>query len=81
MPIGMNKCSLNTFLAVPSILFTFEGYLIIGNLTDEIDKPEKNVPLSIIFGITLVTIIYLSVTIACITVGVGNVYDLMNVLF
>lgn len=80
-PIGTNNCSLNTFLAVPSILFTFEGYLIIGNLTDEIDKPEKNVPLSIIFGIALVTIIYLSVTIACITVGVGNVYDLMNVLF
>lgn len=81
MAIGTNKCTLNTFLAVPSILFTFEGYLIIGNLTNEIDKPEKNVPLSIIFGIILVTIIYLSVTIACITIGVGNVYDLMNVLF
>lgn len=73
--------STKSLFAIPGILFSFDGYLIIGNIVDQIDKPEKNVPLSIILGIVLITIFYLAITIGCITAGTGNVYQLINILF
>lgn len=73
--------SVKSLFAVPGILFAFEGYLIVGNVTNQIDKPEKNVPLSVIVGIVLIAFFYLAITIGCITSGTGNVYQLINILF
>ena len=73
--------STKSFFAIPGILFAFDGYLIVGNISNQIDKPEKNVPLSIIIGIILIALFYLSITIGCITSGTGNVYQLINILF
>lgn len=73
--------SAKSLFAIPGILFAFEGYLIVGNVTNQIDKPEKNVPLSVIIGVILIAFFYLSITIGCITSGTGNVYQLINILF
>ena len=73
--------STKSLFAIPGILFAFEGYLIIGNVANQIDKPEKNIPLSIIVGIILIAIFYLSITISCITSGTGNIYQLIIILF
>ena len=73
--------SVKSLFAIPGILFAFEGYLIIGNVTNRINKPEKNVPLSVIVGIILIAVFYLLITIGCTTSGTGNVYQLINILF
>ena len=68
-------------MSIPGILFAFEGYLIIGNIGGEIDNAEKNVPLSIIFAIFLISCVNIAITIGCITSGTGNVFELMNTVF
>lgn len=68
-------------MAIPGILFAFEGYLVIGSISGEIDNAEKNVPLSIIFAIMLISFVNLAITIGCITSGTGNVFELMEITF
>ncbi|MBQ0045671.1 MAG: APC family permease [Mycoplasma sp.] len=67
--------------SIPSILFAFEGYLVVGNIACDMDKPEKNVPLSMVIALIVVSSLYLVITIACMTVGTGNVYQLMEICF
>lgn len=67
--------------SVPSILFAFEGYLVIGNIAGDMKNPEKNVPLSMVLALVIVSALYLVVTIGCMTAGTGNVYQLMEICF
>lgn len=66
--------------SVPAILFSYEGYLAIGNVAGDMEKPEKNVPLAVIIGVIMISVLYLAITIGCMTSGTGNVYQLMSVL-
>lgn len=68
-------------ISLPSILFAFEGYVVIGNIAGDMDKPNKNVPLSMIIALIIVSSVYLVVTIGCMTAGTGNVYELMEICF
>ncbi|MBP5256898.1 MAG: amino acid permease [Mycoplasma sp.] len=68
-------------MSIPGILFAFEGYLVIGSISGEIDNAKKNVPLSIIFAIFLISCVNIAITIGCITSGTGNVFELMNTVF
>lgn len=67
--------------AIPGILFAFEGYLVIGSISGEIDNAEKNVPLAMIFAIILISIVNVAITVGCITCGTGNVFELMEIVF
>lgn len=62
---------------IPAILFAFEGYLVIGNVAGDMENPEKNVSLSIVLAIVIISILNLGITIGCMTAGTGNVYHLM----
>lgn len=72
---------MGVIMSIPGILFAFEGYLVIGNISGEIDKPEKNVPLAMILAILLVSCVNIGITIGCITCGTGNVFELMEIVF
>lgn len=50
-------------------LFAFDGWLNVTNLAGEIEHPEKNVPRSIILGITVITAVYVIVNIAYLNVA------------
>lgn len=65
---------------IPAVLFAFEGYLVIGNVAGEMDKPEKNVPLSIILAMLIISGLNIAITIGCMTAGTGNVYHLMHLV-
>lgn len=67
--------------SIPSILFAFEGYLVVGNIACDMEKPEKNVPLSMVLALIIVSSLYLVITIGCMTAGTGNVYQLMEICF
>ncbi|XQP55223.1 MAG: APC family permease [Mycoplasmoidaceae bacterium] len=67
--------------AIPAILFSFEGYISIGNISGDIENADRNLSLSIVLGVIIISVLYLAVTIGCITAGTGNVYNLMQILF
>ena len=71
---------IGVFSAIPAILFSFEGYISIGNISSEIKNPEKNLSLAVILGVVVIAVLYLAVTIGCITAGTGNVYDLFQMV-
>ncbi len=66
--------------AIPAILFSFEGYISVGNISGDIKDPEKNLSLAVVLGVIIISVLYLAVTIGCITAGTGNVYILMNTI-
>lgn len=68
-------------ISLPSILFVYEGYLIIGNIAGDMKNPEKNVPLAVVIAIIVAACLYVLITIGCITAGTGNVYELMEFCF
>ena len=67
--------------SIPGIMFTFDGFLAIGNISNKIDKPEKNVRLSLVFGMIIVIILNLLVTISFITIGSANPFGIFTVAF
>lgn len=68
------------FSAIPAILFSFEGYISVGNISGDIKNAERNLSLSVVLGVIIISVLYLAVTIGCITAGTGNVYSLMQIL-
>ncbi|WP_201331035.1 APC family permease, partial [Lactobacillus nasalidis] len=51
-----------------SALFAFEGWIIVTNLAKEMKHPEKDLARAIIFGLSLVTVVYVLVNYAFMTV-------------
>lgn len=50
--------------AILGVLFSFEGWITLTNMGNELEKPSKNLPKAIIFGLSFITLIYLGVNIA-----------------
>ncbi len=65
-------------VSIPSILFAFDSFVGVGNLSLDMKNPKKNVPLSIIIGMLIVTVFYMLVTISQILVSSGNVYQVFD---
>ena len=65
---------------IPAVLFAFEGYLVIGNVAGDMENPEKNVPLSIIIAMIIISALNIAITVGCMTAGTGNVYHLMHLV-
>ncbi len=66
--------------SLPAILFAFDSFLIVGNISGSVKKPEKNVPLSVILSMVISGGLYLLITVAELCCGCGNPYDLASVL-
>mgnify|MGYP001943736326 CR=1 FL=1 len=67
--------------AVPSVLFAFDSFLVVGNLSDDIIRPKKNVPIAVVLGISICAIIYILITIAQILVMNGNALTFFQGIF
>lgn len=68
-------------ISLPSILFAFDSFTGVGNLSLEIKNPKKNIPLTIVIGMGLVVILYLLITISLIFTGQGNSLNIFGNLF
>lgn len=66
--------------AIPSILFAYEGFLVVGNISGEMENPRKEVPLAVVLGIVIISALYLLITVGCMFAGTGNVYELMDII-
>ena len=65
--------------SIPAIMFAFDGFLIIGNISNRVKDPDKNVGLSIILSMIIVAIINILTTVACITIGTGDPYEVFDI--
>jgi amino acid transporter len=61
--------------SLPSILFSFDSFLAVGNAANSMKEPEKTIPRSILIGIPIVIVCYLSVTIGQMVTGSRDVYS------
>lgn len=64
------------FNSLPAILFAFDSFLIVGNVSGSVKNPEKNIPLSVILSMCISGGLYLLIVIAQICCGCGSPYDL-----
>ncbi len=68
------------FNSLPAIMFAFDSFLIVGNISDKLENAEKNLPLSIILSMVISGSLYFFVTIGQLFSGCGTPYELFNVL-
>lgn len=66
--------------ALPAILFAFDSFTCVGSLSKEA-KSKKTVPIAIIIGMVLVSLVYLSITITQILVGEGTIEKTFEKIF
>lgn len=69
------------FLSLPSALFSFDSFLLIGNLAKDVKNPKKTIPLTSILTIIIVSIIYMGVAICSALIGTGNVSLIVQTAF
>lgn len=61
---GIHQSTGNFGVAVLATLFGYDGWILIASLGGEIKRPQKLLPLAIIWGIIIVLVIYTLITIA-----------------
>lgn len=73
---------INGLLAsLPSILFAFDSFLGIGSIQNKIKNSRRNVPIALVVGIVIVTLVYLFITIGQALVGQGFAYGVVAKAF
>lgn len=60
-------------LALPAVLFSYDGWIFATTVAEKMDNPKKQIPLGLIFGMSFVTILYVLVNVGVILSGKGNV--------
>ncbi len=70
----------NVLTSIPAILFAFDSFLCVGNLSSEMGKPKRDVPLTIVIGISLCAFFYLFVTVGQLATGEGTAYGLFSLI-
>ena len=68
------------FTCLPALLFAFDSFLIIGNTSKSMIKPEKNVPLAVVIAVPVVACVYLLVTMGQLFTGSPDVYSATSVI-
>lgn len=60
-------------LALPAVLFSYDGWVFATTVSEKMKNPKKEVPLGLIFGISFVTILYVLVNAGVILSGQPDV--------
>ncbi|WP_027120013.1 APC family permease [[Mycoplasma] testudinis] len=68
------------FSALPAVFFTFDAYVTVGNMADDVKNPHRNIPLAIVFGIIIAAVIYIVISVGAGLTGFGNASDIMQTL-
>jgi amino acid transporter len=62
-------------------MFAFDSFLIVGNVSSNVQNPKKNIPLSIILSMIICGVFYFLVTISQLLCGYGNPYGIFQDIF
>lgn len=66
--------------SLPAILFAFDSFTCVGSLSKEA-KSKKTVPIAIIIGMLLVSLVYIAITITQILIGEGTIGGSFDKIF
>lgn len=67
--------------SLPAILFAFDSFLVVGSLSSEMKDGKRKIPLVIIIGMVICSIIYLLITVVQILIGEGIISNLYTTIF
>ena len=67
--VGMDALAASVIAA----FFAFGGWWELGRMSEEVESPRRTMPRALIGGLTLVTIIYASITVAYVLIAPGHV--------
>jgi amino acid transporter len=62
----------------PAIMFSFDGFLIVGSITNKINNSKRNIPLAILIAMAFSAFVYILITTAEIILGVGNAFEVFE---
>ena len=65
---------------LPAILFSFDGSINVTNVSEDVKK-KHHISFALIFGMSIITIIYLLVTVAILNTGTLNAQDAIITMF
>lgn len=68
------------FTALPAVFFAFDSYANVGNIADDVKKPHRTIPLVIVFGIIIASIIYIVISIGAGLTGFGDAAKILQTL-
>jgi len=69
------------FMSLPAIMFAFDSFLIVGNVSGSVKNPTKNIPLSVILSMAISGTLYILVTVSQLVCGCSNPYVLFALIF
>lgn len=69
------------FNSLPAIMFAFDSFLIVGNVSENVKNPKKNVPISVIVSMIICGVFYILVTVSQLLCGYGNPYGIFQTIF
>lgn len=69
------------FIALPAILFSFDSFLTIGNLGNDVKNPQKTIPLVAVLTIVIAAIIYILISIGAGLTGYGDAANIISTIF
>ncbi|UVD81895.1 amino acid permease [Mycoplasma iguanae] len=64
-------------MALPAVLFAYDAFLTVGSLGKKVKKPNKNIPLIVIFGMLAVIVLYTLIAISSILHNQGQIHNLL----
>lgn len=69
------------FKSIPAILYAFDSFLVIGNVSSRVRNKEKNISLAVVISMCIATSLEVLITISEITIGTGDPYHVFYVAF
>lgn len=68
------------FLALPAILFSFDSFLTIGSMGNDVKNPQKTIPLVAVVTIIVAAIIYIFISIGAGLTGMGDAASIVQTI-
>lgn len=69
------------FSSLPAIMFAFDSFLVVGNVSENVNNPTKNIPISIIISMSICGIIYFLIAISQLLCGQPTPYGVFQEIF
>jgi amino acid transporter len=82
--VPANDNSENTFSftgmlsACPAIMFSFDGFLVVGAITNRLKNPKKDIPLSILIAMGISAVVYILITVAQLLLGASSAFNVFE---
>ncbi len=80
VPVSNSFNLSGVFLSLPAILFSFDSFLVVGNLGNDVKNPQKTVPLVAVVTIIISAIVYVSISIAAGLTGTGDAAGIISTI-